>query len=44
MVLEKIKGKEMIENLPEVEAFFIYRDQGKLRDWQSEGFGAERVY
>ena len=41
MVLGEVKGKEMIEKLPEVEAFFIYDSLGKLSYWQSEGFGAE---
>ena len=42
MVIGEVKGKEMIGKLPRVEAFFIYDDHGKLRYWQSEGFGAER--
>ena len=43
MVLGEVKGKEMIEKLPEVEAFFIYDSLGKLSYWQSEGFGAESI-
>lgn len=43
MVLGEVKGKKLIETLPEVEAFFIYDSLGKLNYWQSEGFGAERI-
>lgn len=43
MVMGEKKGREMIESLPGVDAFFIYDEHGKLAYWQSEGFDAERT-
>ncbi len=44
MVLGEEEGKKMIEQLSEVEAFFIYYNQdGKLIHWESAGFKSEKA-
>jgi len=43
MVMGKEKAIQLIERLPEVEGFLMYEEDGKVVNWQSEGFGVTLV-